>query len=83
MADERYGELRVLELESHTALLWEGYDLGALSVLVTADAERAEVRTALLQVLPTANPETADAPVVALRSGTALQSWLAWLTNSD
>jgi predicted dehydrogenase len=27
VADERYGELRVLELESHTALLWEGYDL--------------------------------------------------------
>jgi UDP-N-acetylglucosamine 3-dehydrogenase len=27
VADQRYGELQVLELESHTALLWEGYDL--------------------------------------------------------
>ena len=28
VADERYGPLRVLEIEGRTALLWEGYDLG-------------------------------------------------------
>jgi UDP-N-acetylglucosamine 3-dehydrogenase len=28
VADQRYGPLRVLEIEGRTALLWEGYDLG-------------------------------------------------------
>jgi predicted dehydrogenase len=28
VADERYGPLRVLEIEGRTALLWPGYDLG-------------------------------------------------------
>jgi len=28
VADQRYGQLRVLEIEARTALLWEGYDLG-------------------------------------------------------
>jgi hypothetical protein len=27
-ADQRYGQLKVLEIEGRTALLWEGYDLG-------------------------------------------------------
>jgi UDP-N-acetylglucosamine 3-dehydrogenase len=28
VADQRYGPLKVLEIEGRTALLWEGYDLG-------------------------------------------------------
>ncbi len=28
VADQRYGQVRVLEIEARTALLWEGYDLG-------------------------------------------------------
>jgi predicted dehydrogenase len=28
VADQRYGSLRVLEIEGRTALLWPGYDLG-------------------------------------------------------
>jgi predicted dehydrogenase len=28
VADQRYGQLKVLEVEGRTALLWEGYDLG-------------------------------------------------------
>jgi hypothetical protein len=55
----------------------------ALSALVTTDAERAEARTALLQIVPTTDPQAVSDLVGALRSVSPLQSWLAWLTNSD
>jgi hypothetical protein len=49
---------------------------------VTTDAERTEARSALLKVLPTADPGVVGPLVSALRFVSPLQSWLAWLTNS-
>lgn len=56
VADQRYGQLKVLEIEGRTALLWPGYDLGLPTLTLDMMHADLDVVTSLL-----GRPVTIDA----------------------
>jgi hypothetical protein len=67
VADQRYGPLKVLEIEGRTALLWEGYDLGLQTLALDMMHADFDLVTGLLgRPRPSRSPAP-EAPLAAAR----------------
>src|SRR4029450_8776567 len=67
VADQRYGPLKVLEIEGRTALLWEGYDLGLQTLALDMMHADFDLVTGLLGRPGTIHVDGTDGPAGAGR----------------